>query len=383
MIKLLFGGDFCPNNKIEKLVLDGDTNKIDRVFETIVPFAKQNDYIVVNLECPLTHSQDAIEKTGPILKADPKTIVLMQNLGVNMVALANNHIYDYGNDGLLDTMTLCHKHGISTVGAGETLTDAQKYYIADIKGKRIAFVNIAENEFCNAGEIHGGANPLDIIENIRQIHDARKVADAVIVIIHGGHEHFAYPSPRMVKTYRFFAEQGAAAIIAHHPHCACGYEVHNGTPIFYSLGNLLFSNASKMDGWYLGYLVELSLGFPGGCEFSIIPYSQCRGELAVNPLDEVERRQFDERLKELSIPLTDLHDLHTIWDNFAKKKDHTYIYSLSPLTKYTKRVLAKLGLFTFFIPRNFLLGLLNRLRCESHRDLMLHAIQDSLIRKKS
>ncbi len=383
MSKILFTGDFCPAGSVEKIALEGDPTQINSVFEEIVPYTTQSDYVVVNLECPLTRSQSAIEKTGPNLKANPKTIVLLKNLGVDLVALANNHVYDYGETGLKDTLNTCREYGIGTVGAGETLAEAQSIFVALIKGKRVAFVNFAENEFCNADAGRGGANPLDIIDNTRQIHAAREQADAVIVIIHGGHEHFHYPSPRMVKTYRFFAEQGATAIIAHHPHCVCGYEVHDGVPIFYSLGNFLFSRDTNFEGWYLGYMVQLHIGAPGGCEFSIIPYSQCRGDVAVRPLEGIEGERFEERLKELSAPLAAPNALQGIWEDFAKKRERAYVYSLSPVTKRVKQVLGKLGASRLFLPRRYALGLFNRLRCENHRDLMLHALGKWLAQKKS
>jgi poly-gamma-glutamate capsule biosynthesis protein CapA/YwtB (metallophosphatase superfamily) len=76
---------------------------------------------------------------------------------------------------------------------------------------------------------------MDIIDNANQIKEAKATHDKVIVIVHGGHEYYNLPSPRMQKQYRFYADQGADFVVGHHTHCISGYEVYNGVPIYYSL----------------------------------------------------------------------------------------------------------------------------------------------------
>ncbi len=375
MTKILIAGDFCPAGSVEKIVLEGSPGRIDRVFEEIRPLADRSDYVVVNLECPLTDATSPIEKIGPNLKADPKTALLLKNLGVDLVALANNHVYDYGQAGLKDTLHACSEHGIATVGAGETLTEAQDIAIASIAGKRVAFVNCAENEFCNANPDHGGANPLDIVDNTRQIHAARRQADAVIVIIHGGNEYFHYPSPRMVKQYRFFAEQGATAIIAHHPHCVAGYEVYQGVPIFYSLGNFLFAYDTDFAGWYEGYMVELDVGSSAECEFSIIPYEQCRDGVQVRPLNEDEQTRFQERLAKLSDCIRDERRLEARWEEFTEMKSKSYLYAACMRNKRLLGLTYRAKLLQRVVGRRRLRNLLHLIRCEAHRDVLVQSLE--------
>ena len=128
----------------------------------------------------------------------------------------------------------------STVGAGDNLQQASKPLYIKIKNKTIAILNFAEQEFSVAGKNTAGANPLNIIDNYHSIQDAKQQADILLVIVHGGHEGYPLPSPRMVQTYRFFAEIGASVVVGHHTHCASGFEVYHGVPIFYSLGNFIF-----------------------------------------------------------------------------------------------------------------------------------------------
>lgn len=374
MARILIAGDLCPVGRIEQIVLEKDQRRIAGIFESVHSYVKRSDYVVGNLECPLTRKVVPIEKTGPNLRASPETIVLLKNLGVSLVTLANNHIFDHGLTGLRDTVSVCHDNGIATVGAGETLADAQEPFVTTVSGLRVAFVNFAENEFSNANRSQGGANRLDIIDGTRQIQAARQQADAVIVIIHGGYERFHYPSPRMVKQYRFFAEQGVTAIIGHHPHCVSGYEVHQGVPIFYSLGNFLFDSTTSFPGWYEGYMLDLHITDPRRCQFSVIPYEQCRNGSTVQVLTGEKADQFERNLNMLSAVLGHPHQLEAIWDSFTMRRAHIYLYSLSPVRKRVKQVLWKCGLMRYLLPRRYLLTMLNMLRCESHRDVMLDTL---------
>jgi poly-gamma-glutamate synthesis protein (capsule biosynthesis protein) len=382
MTKILFAGDLCPTGRIEKIVLEGDQNRVDDIFKDILPYVKQSDYFVVNLECPLTHGTDPIEKIGPNLKADPKTIMLLNNLGANLVSLANNHIYDYGQTGLCETLQSCKDYGIATVGAGAILKAAQKPQYATIQGMRVAFVNFAEHEFCNANANQGGANSLDIVDNTRQIQIARSQADAVIVIIHGGHEHFYYPSPRMVKQYRFFAEQGAMAIIGHHTHCVSGYEIHKGVPIFYSLGNFLFDSKTNFPGWYEGYMVELEIGNSKGCSFSILPYKQCFNDIGIYLLKGDERSSFFNKLQEISNPIKDDIRLKSIWADYVAEKRKSYLYNACSRDKRLLGLLNKLNLLKPYIGKARLIHLTNLIQNESHRDILLESLDTILKRAK-
>jgi poly-gamma-glutamate synthesis protein (capsule biosynthesis protein) len=194
-------------------------------------------------ECPLTLSSNAIEKIGPNLKAHPDIANVLGAAGFG----ANNHIYDYGQQGLLDALKILKNSGLAYVGAGVDLKEAQEPFFTEIKGVRLSFINIGEIEFSSAGPGRGGANPMDLIDNFHQIQNAKRNADHVIVIIHGGHEYYHYPSPQTLKRYRFYAESGASVVIAHHTHCIGGYEVYKGVPIFYSLGNFHQGNMWPQD----------------------------------------------------------------------------------------------------------------------------------------
>ena len=121
----------------------------------------------------------------------------------------------------------------------------------------IAIINFCENEWSIAEEDSAGANPMDFIDNANQIREAKAVHDKVIV--HGGHEYYNLPSPRMQKQFRFYADQGADIVIGHHTHCISGNEVYNGVPIYYSLGNFLFTKNNTNEDWYTGLLLQVDI----------------------------------------------------------------------------------------------------------------------------
>ena len=119
---------------------------------------------------------------------------------------------DYGADGCLDAISALNEAGISTVGAGADLSAAGSVLYKKINDKTLAIINCCEHEFSIAGDSSAGANPLNPVSQFRSILEARKNADYVMVIVHGGHEHFQLPSLRMQDTYRFFVDAGADAV---------------------------------------------------------------------------------------------------------------------------------------------------------------------------
>lgn len=154
------------------------------------------------------------------------------------------------------------------------MKEASRILYKDIKGVKFAIINCCEHEFSIATDKKGGSNPLNPIQQYYAIQEAKKQADKIIVIVHGGHELYQLPSLRMKETYRFFVDAGADAVINHHQHCYSGYEVYEGKPIFYGLGNFCFDWKGKRNSiWNYGYMVKLSFN-NDNIEYEVIPYCQ-------------------------------------------------------------------------------------------------------------
>ena len=378
IIKILFTGDFCPHLRIENLAIEGNYKA---VFNDFIKEFEGNDLNVVDLECPLTLRTSQIEKTGPHQKANPKTIDLLNEINVGLVAMANNHILDYGVEALTETIDLCKKNGIITIGVGNDLTAARLPVIKEIKGIKIGFLNFCESEWTIAKEDSPGANPLDLIENYYAIQALKQKADKIIIIAHGGNEFYHLPSPRIKKTYRYFIDAGADAVISHHTHCYSGYEIYKKAPIFYGLGNFIYDWPDKVnDNWNVGYLVRLII--KEQIDFEIVPFKQNNGtEIGVNYLTNEENQQFFERLKRLTNIIDDDELLEMEFQKLCEQQGDFYTLYFEP---YRGKILNALrirkllpGLFS---KRKKMLQL-NVTRCESHRDILLNTMENKLNKK--
>jgi len=143
---------------------------------------------------------------------------------------------------------------------------------------KVAILAFAEREFSIAGTHSPGAAPLDVIENVRQIEEAKSLGHIVIITVHGGNEYFRYPRPGLRRVCRFYIDLGVHAVICHHPHVAGAFEIYKERPIFYSLGNLIFDHTKPPPGWNDGYAVKLTFAASNRrvqvISQEIIPYEQ-------------------------------------------------------------------------------------------------------------
>jgi Putative enzyme of poly-gamma-glutamate biosynthesis (capsule formation) len=134
-INILFTGDFAPCRNFEEIVLD----KKEQVLGDALLHIEAADCSFTNLECVLTDHKKIINKSGPALKANPKCIEALKHFSV--VGLANNHILDYGKQGLRDTLLACENLGLPTLGSGMDLAQAQKPFIHEVKDTKIAIIS--------------------------------------------------------------------------------------------------------------------------------------------------------------------------------------------------------------------------------------------------
>ena len=345
-IKIAVTGDFCP------IYENGDFIKkelYNEAFGNFIEHIEGKDLHISNLECPLTDSDDEILKHGPSLKADKVLVKGLKYAQVDIACLANNHISDYGDKGVFDTIELCHSNGIKTVGGGMDLKDASATLYVTVKNKTIAIINVAEHEFTIASEEHAGANPLNVIQNFHAIKDARENADIVILIIHGGNEYYQLPSPRVVEMYRFLAEAGADVVVGHHPHVYSGYEIHKGVPIFYSIGNFFFGwDKIRPENEYIGLLLLLDIGENNAISFELKPFYQSKPGIGFKVMDGAEKEAVMTHVGQLSDIIADGKRLESEWKKFCNSKKVQYFNNMYGLNKITRRLL-KMPIFEQFM----------------------------------
>ena len=367
-MKILIAGDFVPRERVLEKIKKNDYADI---FADLKPYIEQADYSVLNLEAPIvldTLKARPIQKVGPALSAPVETIDVIKDAGFNCVTLANNHIMDYGAQALNDTISVLDEKQILHVGAGKSLDDASKVLYLRAGSQSVAIVNFCENEFSIAGDSTSGAFPLNIVKNYHQIQEAKEHADYVVVIVHGGHEHYQFPSPRMKETYHFFVDAGADAVVNHHQHCFSGFESYHDKPIFYGLGNLCFDKAARRGSiWDNGYFVVLS--FEERLAFQAIPYVQCSAIPLVKILDGRQKDEMMNRISEINETISNDASLKKSFSSYADSRTFEFRLRFSPNGGKVFRFLARKHLIPSKISRKKALQYLNTIECESHRDV--------------
>jgi poly-gamma-glutamate capsule biosynthesis protein CapA/YwtB (metallophosphatase superfamily) len=375
---LIIAGDlFIADNIIKHPLID---RKVEELFEF-------SDYRIVNLESPLTPNEpnNEILKTGPHLRSSAETMLpYLKKLKVDMVTLANNHILDYGAKGLNDTFNSLQANQISYIGAGNNLMEASKPLSIKKNSMKIAILNFAEREWSIAEKDKPGANPLDIIDNVNQIKTAKTANDKVVCIIHGGHEYFHLPSPRMVKQYRFYAENGADVIVGHHSHCIGGFELYKNVPIIYSVGNFLFTLPSAHEEWYTGLLAQLKIEKEKSVSVELHPVRQSKEGFKTVLLQDEEKSKVFQQQKKINEIILNKDTLQQSWDKFLQNNSRIYLNSFSPTNaicnRYLKAAFYHLRIGNLFINKQYLKLILNLIRCESHADVLESTIKRKLMR---
>lgn len=333
-MKLLIAGDYCPRHRVSQLISQGD---LAAVFADIKKETDAMDYSIVNLECPVVQNEaKPIGKCGPNLKTTIKGVEALQYAGFNCATLANNHFLDFGEAGVLDTLNACAACGLDVVGGGTDLSEASKVLYKKLSGRILAIINCCEHEFSIASERTAGSNPLNVVKQYYSIREAREKADFVIVIIHGGVEHFWLPTKRMKETYRFFVDAGADAVINHHQHCFSGYEVYKGKPIFYGLGNFCFDGNAQNKKWTSGFMVRLTLDGDRNVKYDIIPYSQCREEAGVRVLQGEAKNAFLKHIETYNAIIANDEANEDAYIKWCSKNEGMYKSALNPFyNKFT------------------------------------------------
>jgi len=349
----------------------------------IISLFQETDLNIINLESPITENiSTGIIKSGPHLHQAEGSLTQLKKLNAGLVTLSNNHIMDYGSGGLQSTLIACQKESIRTVGAGLSIDEARQPFTIEAQGKKIAVLNFAEHEFSIATSIKPGANPFDIVESSRQIIAAKQKNAFVIVIIHGGHEHYSLPSPRMVAQYRFLAEMGASVIVGHHTHCLSGFEIHNHVPIFYSLGNFFFTREFESESANLGLVLNLKLTEPDNITWDLVPIRKQNTRHFLSRLTAEESQIVLGEIKNYNNIIADESLLLENWNRFIDQNIDETLFVFSPINmirnKKIKRALKRIGIGRLFINKSHYKKMFSYMNCESLLDVSLSSIKKFL-----
>jgi len=371
MINILLAGDLSPKERVAKLI---DCGENEIIFGEVQPIIASADYSIVNLEAPIVNGPGKpIEKAGPNLKCSKNVIQSLQYCGFDCVTLANNHFYDYGEEGAITTFNELKDGGIDYVGAGTNLNDASNTLFKTVKGKTFAFINCCEHEYSIASDETAGSNPLNPIQQYYKIQEAKEKADYVIVIVHGGIELYQLPTSRMTETYRFFIDAGADAVVNHHQHCYSGFEYYKNRPIVYGLGNFCFDwNGKRNVSWNEGYLIKLLIE-DDSVSLKTIPYSQCNEQPTVSLMKNDIKNQFVENISSINQIIKSKELLLMSYKKYVQEK--ASLVAFTPYSNHWLRILYKKGVLPSFLSSRKLQQILNEIKCESHFDRIITLLE--------
>lgn len=259
-----------------------------------------SDLLLMNNEFVYSARGSALLGKAYTFRADPKMVDMLSVFGADIVTLANNHVYDYGNEGLLDTLRYLEQAGMPYVGAGRNLEEASKSVAFVANGRKITIVSASEIERATkytreATETESGVlktlNPDRFLQIIR---DADAVSDYVIAVVHWGTEGALKQDGAQERLAAQYVQAGADAVIGGHPHRLQGADYKEGVPIAYSLGNFWFS-----DGTLYTTLAQLVISEDGAIRLRFLPCIQ--KELTTCLItDEEEKAEFYHYLASIS-----------------------------------------------------------------------------------
>ncbi len=257
-LKVFFAGDFCSKPSSSRIEVSSELKNLIR----------SCDINVVNFEVPLRPEGVSLptQKRERFYQNDDVPAFLRE-LGFNLFSIANNHTFDWGEEGFKKTKSAL---GDNAFGAG-TYDEAYKVKVVDVKGKRVGFLALSFAAYTGVFDDvtkHEGLG-CAYINDLRVNHvilEERKKVDYLFVLPHDGIEYVDIPLPETIARYRDFIDYGADGVIGTHPHCPQGWESYKGKPIFYSLGNFLFNSkegydyrATNRPHWYEGLCVLMTI----------------------------------------------------------------------------------------------------------------------------
>ena len=237
----------------------------------ILKVMKDSDLMVANSEFTVSNRGSKLPNKLYTFRAKPERLSIYSEMGVDMVTLANNHVYDYGDEAFLDMLDSFDEYKIPHIGAGHNISEAKKPYYFIINGYKFAFVSAtrAEKYIMTPGATEDSLgvfrcyDPTQLINTIKEL---RLENDYVIPIVHFGKED---SQDEQVSSAKAYIDAGADVVVGHHAHTLQGIEIYNDKPIIYNLGNFLFNDLVVDTAVF-----QIKLNENGEMEYYMIPAIQ-------------------------------------------------------------------------------------------------------------
>lgn len=371
-MKVLFFGDICICNSLTGFSIS----------ESLAELLKTVDSTVANWEAAIVNDANylPIKKAGPTIKQHSDYELLLRAQNFSYVSLANNHIMDYGKQGLQNTIQVLESSGIKCFGAGLSVEQAYKPMIIEDQGLRVGLISVGEAQFGtikyeDAPGYAWACHPTltSIIAKTKQ------QVDFLLMLPHAGLEMVDLPLPEWRQIYRSWIDCGADLVIGSHPHVIQGKESYKGSTIYYSLGNYLFNDyRQESSKWWnsLGLVVEFSKAKLNVIEH-FISFDPEVSELSLN-------KKNLKKFRELCLPLkgTNEADFLEAINQICVQKWHEYYekyYAYGfPKNSRIEKSRFKHFFFNRLVKKGSKLMLYHNINIETHRFVVERALRKIL-----
>lgn len=303
---------------------------VEAIFDpTLEHLGQAAEITVANLEGPLTDTGTPHPTKPIIFRSAPANVAGLVYAGIDVVSLANNHILDYGLEGMRQTQAVLDSHDILYSGAGANSYEAFQPVFVNRKGTNIAFLASSERTgqydnyqpYLNAGFNKPGFANLTQFDLTRQIDEVENDADIIVVEMHSGDEYnpvpeaarlgrddyaedemysrfLLVPSRSDIADRHHAIDEGADLVVCHHVHVLQGLEAYSGKLIAHSLGDFTFD--LNYPETYPSMILDSRIDAAGFSAHRVVPVylddyipQRARGELGRHILDYLTRRSRD------------------------------------------------------------------------------------------
>ena len=235
-------GPACRLAAVGDLMLSGDVARRHRpelgpvdLFDEIAPTLRSGDIVFGNLETPLC--SPGVERV--LFRGHPAMAPVLASAGFNVLSLANNHILEYGPEGLQSSVDLVSGNGIAVLGAGRDQEAARRPVIRECNGLRVGLLGFGRTLQTQNNPRAAGFVEWDEDAAVRAVRELRDAVDVVVVSIHIGFMWIDYPNPAFKRAADRLMAEGAHVVLMHHAHVLQGYAVEGGRLAVYNLGNFI------------------------------------------------------------------------------------------------------------------------------------------------
>lgn len=299
-VSFLFAGDVCLEE--DGFVIDYYDEVGGDLTQCVSPYLLERmrsaDIFMLNHEYSISNRGSRLDKYYTF-RANPSRMSILKEMDVDIVSLANNHVYDYGYDAFEDTLRLLDESGIRRVGAGMNLAEAEQVQYFEVNGIKIGVVSASRAEKYvitpEAKENEPGVFWMYDDTRLKEVcTEADGQCDFLIAYVHWGTEDSCYFEEYQQEIARELVDCGVDAIIGGHPHIVQGMEYIEDVPVLYSLGDFWFNGSDKYS-----MMVQLNIYRNGTCKVDIVPCRQ--KDYGIHYIENpAEQKAFYDYLSELS-----------------------------------------------------------------------------------